>query len=267
MSVFIPAVSSAHAWASIMGHLLDEPSGKCFHLVTAISDPVSEDRRITQIVDALAKEIGTLSTMENANAIWPHVLAPPGQSLSTTFQRMERFGAPLIKAANGRHCDSYLERLIAWRSRDGAAPVKQLEKVIDRMKSEKANVAPKSSAYELSIFSPGLDAGYMSFPCLSHLSFKLDAHNERIHLAATYRNHAFVSHGYGNFLGLGRLLAFVAREVGYSAGELLSISTHADAELSRGRRRIEQAVSEAQETLSVPIIEETGPSNVDTAYA
>jgi thymidylate synthase len=249
MSKFLIAANNAVAWVSIMEYLLGEPDGKCFHLVTAISDPQTEFKGITQIVDALAKETGAISTMENANAIWPHVLAPPGQDFSKTMKRMKEFAAPLIKEANSKHADSYLERLLAWRSKEGGSTVPQLEKIIDRMKKEIDNPAPKSSAYDLAIFSAGLDPGYMSFPCLSHLSFKLDVSQQKVHLAGLYRNHHFISHGYGNFLGLGRLMRFVAAQVGCGVGELLCVSTHGDAELHRGRGRIRERVTQARTLL------------------
>jgi hypothetical protein len=246
MSKFLSAPNNASAWVQIMEHLFAEPEGKCFHLVTAIADPQIEQKGFTQIVDALAKATGVISTMENANAIWPHVLAPPGQDFARTMERMKTFAAPLIKEANSKHADSYLERLVAWRSKDGGTTVPQLENIIERMKKEAGNAAPKSSAYDLAIFSAGLDPGYMSFPCLSHLSLKLDIGCQKVHLAAMYRNHHFISHGYGNFVGLGRLMRFVASQVGLAVGEFLCVSTHADAELHRGKGRIKESVAQAK---------------------
>ena len=70
-----------------------------------------------------------------------------------------------------------------------------------------------------------------------------------IHLSALYRNHHFITHGYGNYIGLGRLMRFVAREVNYQVGELLTISTHADAELHLGRLKIEEGVKRGKELL------------------
>jgi thymidylate synthase len=244
VSVYLKAATPADAWAQIMGHLLQQPHGKCFHLVTTISDPIAENRIVTQVVDALASAAETMSTMENANAIWPHVLARPGLPFETIMQRVKDVAVPVIKAANKRHSDSYMERLVAWRAKDSGEKVPQLENVIHRMRSELSNAAPKTSAYEIAIFSPGLDAGYMGFPCLCHLSFKLEVETKRVHLTALYRNHHFVTHGYGNFLGLGRLMKFVAGQADCGVGELMSVSTHADAELLFGKARVARAVEE-----------------------
>jgi hypothetical protein len=252
MSKYVVTSSPAEAWVVIMEYLLGEPDGKCFNLITAIADPSLETKAVTRVVDALAAETGTISTMENANAIWPYVLAPPGQDVSVTIQKMKEFAVPLIKSANAAHRDSYLQRLVAWRSKESGSEVPQLERVIERMRSELNNPAPKTSVYEVAIFSPGLDPGYISFPCLSHLSLKLDLHLRRVHLTAVYRNHHFIGHGYGNFLGLGRLLRFVATQVGLEPGELVCVSTHADAELSRGLGRIRKRVAEARAALKSP---------------
>jgi thymidylate synthase len=260
MSVYLNASNSADAWLKIMDYLIGETKdGKCFNLITTISDPTHEDKEVTRIVDLLARETKSKSPMENANSIWPHVLAPPDQSLETTMAKMTKLAAPTLKEANPRHSDSYIERLVAWRSKDGGERVPQLENIINRMRTEITNSAPKSSSYELSVFSPGLDAGYMSFPCLSHLSFKLDSELGRIHLAAIYRNHHFVNHGYGNFLGLGRLMKFVARQVGCEVGELLSVSTHADAECSRGKTRIRARLEEIRSILNSNGVRQSAP--------
>lgn len=250
MSTYLIAETAADAWTKIMEHLLGQENGKSFHVVTTIANPVLEVREVTRIVDKLASEAGTMSTMENSNAIWPYVLARPGLGFDETMKRIKNLGVPIIKAANNKHQDSYMERLVAWRSKDGGHKVPQLENVIARMRSEATHHAPKTSAYEIAIFSPGLDAGYMGFPCLSHLSFKLDAEDKQIHLTALYRNHHFVTHGYGNFLGLGQLMKFVAGQVNFGVGELLSISTHADAELSLGKARIAKRVEEAKRILA-----------------
>ena len=144
---------------------------------------------------------------------------------------------------------SYVERLIAWRGKESGEPVRQLQNILARLRAEVGNRAPKSSSYEISIYSPGLDAGYMSFPCLSYLSLKYDHRLEQIHLTALYRNHTFLSHAYGNFIGLGRLMEFVCRQTGTSPGELVSVSSHADAEIGGRKSHVHRAINEVRAVL------------------
>lgn len=248
MSELLKVTTIAEGWLQAMEHLMECDGGKTFHLMLGISDPCALIPEFTALVDELAQEFGLSSTMENANAIWPHTLAPPSDSLEVIIDRMRKFAVPTIKMANKKHSDSYIERLVAWRSRDGGSPVPQLEQLIARITKEKAG-SQKSSVYEIPIFSPGLDAGYMGFPCLSHLSFKLDCVHRLLHLTALYRNHHYIGHAYGNFVGLGRLMKFICRETGIAPGELLSVSTHADAELNRGKARIKNAMAGARVVL------------------
>jgi hypothetical protein len=52
-----------------------------------------------------------------------------------------------------------------------------------------------------------------------------------------YRNHFYIEKLLGNLIGLGRLMAFVAREADLRVGALTVISTHAEIDLpNRGRR-------------------------------
>ena len=51
-------------------------------------------------------------------------------------------------------------------------------------------------------------------------------------MTALYRNHYFISRAYGNYLGLGWLLKFIADAAEKKAGELLCVSSLANLELS-----------------------------------
>ncbi len=233
-----------------MEHLIESDGGKDFNLVIAIQKPCVEIPEATRVIDELAEDLELKSTMENANAIWPSFFARPKRKSAEVFSDIERYAIPAIKTACKNRHDSYVERLVAWRSAESVMPVPQLQNVLTRLKNEVGNPAPKSSSYEISIYSPRLDAGYMSFPCLSHLSFKYDHRRGLLHLTALYRNHTYLSHAYGNFIGLGRLIEFVCRETETYPGELVSISTHADAEIGGGRKsRIREAIAHVREIL------------------
>jgi hypothetical protein len=97
----------------------------------------------------------------------------------------------------------------------------------------------------------GKDRNTRGFPCLSHLSFSL-LHGG-VHLLAVYRSHDFISRGYGNYLGLGRVLHFVAQESGFPAGELTCVSASATAEITRGGafgyERVERLLEDCQAAL------------------
>jgi hypothetical protein len=53
-------------------------------------------------------------------------------------------------------------------------------------------------------------------------------------LTAIYRNHFYIEKLLGNLVGLGRLMAFVAREGGLNVGALTVVSTHATIDTPKG---------------------------------
>jgi hypothetical protein len=59
---------------------------------------------------------------------------------------------------------------------------------------------------------------------------------------ATYRNQTFITRAYGNYIGLAGLLRFIAAETGAQPGEVQVVATHADAELSFGKRAVNELV-------------------------
>ena len=86
---------------------------------------------------------------------------------------------------------------------------------------------------ELPIHEPATDGGRATnIPCLSHLSFKLDAGRSAVDLTAVYRSHHYAQRALGNLIGLSQLLHFVTKESGYTPGVLTCVSTlaHLDVE-------------------------------------
>ena len=74
-------------------------------------------------------------------------------------------------------------------------------------------------AVALPVRAPGQDNSLLGFPCLSHCSFQLDR-SGTLHAMAHYRSQLMVERAYGNYLGLGRLLSYIAAQAGLDTGEL-----------------------------------------------
>lgn len=80
--------------------------------------------------------------------------------------------------------------------------------------------------YEMGIYDPIHDYNsLMGFPCMSFISIKI--RGSAIDMTAVYRNQFFLQKVYGNYLGLGRLLDFIARHSEFEVGRLTCIATHA----------------------------------------
>ncbi|MFI7019931.1 hypothetical protein [Streptomyces sp. NPDC050164] len=76
------------------------------------------------------------------------------------------------------------------------------------------------------VHTAGKDNSYIGFPCLSHISLQLDR-DRRVHAAALYRSHFMFERAYGNYLGLGRLLAYIAQQAELACGSLTVVAGHA----------------------------------------
>jgi len=132
----------------------------------------------------------------------------------------------------------YFERLTKWtKVRNGhVSTINPLQDLITFMQAQIAGDRTYRNVYEMTIYDPTRDAGKISNrQCLSFLSFKLTP-NHRLLLTAVYRNHAYISRGLGNFIGLGRLQAFMAQQSGATLGSLTCVSTHAEIDHFRNNR-------------------------------
>lgn len=137
---------------------------------------------------------------------------------------------PLLKKRYDKNVrGTYFGRLIQYPTTKG--PFDQIGAVIARIAIERKAPRPKQARYEATlgtpddlavnvpVYVPGKDNNAMAFPCLSHCSFQIDTEG-RVHLLATYRSQYMVERGYGNYLGLGRLLAYVGGKAGLQVGQL-----------------------------------------------
>ncbi len=274
MAELIRADNLSLGWLLGMEYLLQQRGGKTINLSVVIERAGEEDAGVREVLDRFlaerrGKDVSPISTV--ANTIFPQSLYLPklGDKAQSHLYEMYRVGYPVRRRCPGNEHGTYFNRMIAWSGQEGE--FNQLERAIAKLRSQLATPNPKSSFYEVGvsavedafgdepagmgdgtaemrIYSPGHDNRVMGFPCLSHISLKL--FERRVHLTALYRNQHFIRKAYGNYLGLSRLLLFICREVGCEPGELVCISTHADAELSFGKGNVSMLVHECREALA-----------------
>jgi len=240
-------------WLASLEHLL-ACGGTDVNVIVAIERIGEEDGDVRGLLDTfIAPRRGrtVLPVSSVANTIFPHALYQPGREgarerLYELFLR----GYPVARRFPANYSGTYFHRLVAWPGPTG--PVNQLERAIARLWRQMGRRNPLRNAYELGLSNvgddwdeiddataelriqlPGRDGRLMGFPCLSHVSLTLL--NGRLHATALYRNQHFIRKAYGNYLGLSRLLQFLCQEVGCQPGELVCISSHADAEIGTGR--------------------------------
>jgi thymidylate synthase len=233
----LPQPTNARAWLAAVSAVKDA-GGESYNVVIDIADPVDvsgPDEEILATVDQFLRDHHANTLSGVANTIFPQGL-------------LDQHGAAGLQAAYNRvlprmkrmthDWGRYFERMTAWKKMKGTdiIIINPLDDLISFMRDQIASDRTYRNTYEMTIYDPTRDAGKVSNrQCLSFLSFKL-THDKLLLLTVVYRNHAYVARGLGNFLGLGRLQAFVAAQTGATLGSLTCISTHAEIDASKKTR-------------------------------
>src|SRR6185437_14422503 len=221
--------TNAQAWLAAASAVQDA-GGESHNVVIDIADPLAvlgPDEAILATVDEFLRTHHVYPLSGVANTIFPQGLLDRhgADGLYSTYTDVV---LPKMKQMT-HDWGRYFERLTAWKKVKGKGIViiNPLDDLIRFMRDQINSDRTYRNAYEMTIYDPARDAGKVSNrQCLSFLSFKL-TDSKVLLLTVMYRNHAYVARGLGNFLGLGRLQAFVAAQSGAKLGSLTCVSTHA----------------------------------------
>ena len=240
----VAADSISRAWLQTTLLVNEACEQKAFHTVSAVADAEVEDAEIRQACDELLVSRGLPSVETVANTIFPAAIAGAAGEVEELTQRYREL-YPRLRQFPGNNKGTYFGRLVAYPGPQGE--VDQLVRLVHRLRQELSTRGPMGARYEVAVVEPAdqggadesgtslgvyaahRDNGRRAFPCLSMCSFNLD-HNQ-LHLLAHYRYEYLITKGYGNYLGLARLLRFVAGQAGLRAGQMTIVSgrTHVDA--------------------------------------
>jgi hypothetical protein len=239
------------AWLQTVRMLDATSDRRCFHLMTHIARPTDEDPLIRAAADDLQRDLGCYPIDTVANTIFPAALAEQSDDERELTSRYKAL-FPTLQRLDA-HCarGTYFHRLIAYPA--PGEERNQLADTIRKLRQEFAAPGPKSARYELNVesvvdgieatessagtsamvYAAGRDNSPMSFPCLSFCSFQLD--RDTVHMMAIYRSQYLIQRGYGNYLGLGRLLGYICRRTGLTPGQLTVVAGYAQLDVSKGR--------------------------------
>jgi hypothetical protein len=235
----VNAVTLAQTWLEGCVHLRSCQGAMDTTVVLHVAEPTQvrpQDDSIAEALDSFLLEHGGFSNHTVAETIFPGY-EYIHRGVDGVYNVYPNEIYPKIKDhPEMRNWGAYAYRLLRRQDHDGTM-YNPLERCIEKMKDKQ----PKRAAYEvglgfgfdLALYDDDTDRhARMGGPCLSHLSFKLI--KDRIHLTALYRSHYYVQRAYGNLLGLARLQAFVADQVGVASGPLVCHSTMAVLEHGAG---------------------------------
>ena len=216
-----------------------------FDLFIQIAEPTvlsAADRSVYNEVDAFLTKFGGLNLDTVAETIFPnadYIRGGRDAVFETYPERMQR----IHEAHPDRQWGCYAMRILRQTDLTGKSfnPLKDLLNKVERRNYkacyELGRGRPLHETEEegpaldgdIPIYDPATDRkvyrGHL--PCLSHVSIKYDKRNDQVRLNATYRAHHYMQRALGNFIGLGRLLFFVAHEAGAGVGPLTINATYA----------------------------------------
>lgn len=218
-----PQKSCAQAWvAACKDIMLTKDEG--YNIVIDVADPITHsrnDNEVITLVDKFLKVHDKYPIISVSNTVFPQSLLEAHGPVE--FYKIYHRNFDLLTET--KRWGRYFERMTRHKKADGEE-YNPLQKMIEKMKPK--NAGRYKAAYELAIYDPLLDGRtFRGGQCLSFLSFKIHPEDGLL-LTAMYRNHTYITRCLGNLIGLGRLQAFVAKQVGIKLGSLTVISTHAE---------------------------------------
>ncbi|UYN82915.1 MAG: hypothetical protein KIT89_09360 [Microcella sp.] len=276
MTVSIPPRANiAEAWVDALDVAVTYRSGVTTNLVLTVTDPLSDPHAGVadlvgmalagakrQRVETVANTLFPRSLYRNSGPSWfPGMSKASEEKLNACATRLyENYIDMLetLKTEPTNRRGTYFSRMITWPGKD-AGGVNQLSKRVEQLRNAHERNQASYSAADLTLEKPGEavtimeyaadDNRTMSFPCLVHIS--MTVHEGRLSLTALYRNWFLITRGFGNLVGLSRLLAFLCDQTGYTPGELVIHATKVSAEFNPYRKReITSMVESARAVLS-----------------
>jgi hypothetical protein len=224
---YVEASTLSEGWLGAAAVLREAPGMKAVHLMVRIADPTSEVAEIRAAAAALIEAEGKRAPIETVrNTIFPARWAdrhPTPEDLAVHYR--ENY-AELRTFPQNRE-GTYFGRIVAYPRDEAEDDLSdQLNDTVQKLIKEQIK-GNKSSRYEINIYSERHDSQReYGFPCLAHLSVHM--HEKDLHMQAIYRNEFVVERGYGNFLGVAELQAFIAKSVGLEVGELFVTIGHGE---------------------------------------
>ena len=227
----------ATAWLEATRHLVAKPSHDEYSLFLYIEKPLDIGPRSKFILEEYEK---ILQKKDNSLNMVADTIFPSGMYLRNKRdwslmrnEYLEKY--EWIKGHSSNAWGTYAHRLLHRELLSGEI-IDPLGCVIDKINKWVIELnKPYKASYEIDFFDESLDVSIYrgttdrnrpyGGPCLSHLSFKVDA-DKRLHITALYRSHYYLEKALGNLFGLSRLLRAMCEQTNLRAGSMTCLSTY-----------------------------------------
>ena len=214
----IVAANLSIAWASVLERLARPGVDAISPLVLSITgfEPdgtATEVPAIRRAIDTLLAAKGKRDVENVAWTIFPQRYWRMSEGNREVFFEMFRDAFQRIQDYNAQNNKrgSYFQRLVDFEG--GGKGKNQLKWILDEYDR---NPSGRRSKWQATTFDPARDqltTAQLEFPCLQQVSFTF-AGDQGLVVNAFYATQQIVHKGYGNYLGLARLGAFMASQMG-----------------------------------------------------
>lgn len=260
MTVHVPpAPDISRAWLATVG-AVEALGGTAIHVMTSVAGSNVENPVIRAAVDATLvpgsrrRRIQSVETV--AGTIFPSALyrsQPRAWSPDLTVEERRKLDEaaadlyadyglmrPVLATDPGNQWGTYFGRMVDWPGSEGR---NQLDERVVYLRNMRAKGKRRANSADIAVAGEGELAGsaavgvqihssgdrrYLGGPCLVHVD--LSVHSGQLHMLAVYRHWHLITRGYGNLLGLTRLLAFLSEQTGFPMGELAVVAGTASTE-------------------------------------
>lgn len=231
--VLIDASDPVDAWRKTVCFLA--ASGDTFNVVVSIADPVGFSNHDLTSYDPRKQLKSARSVEDVANTIFPKQSHRWNMS-DTEFAKHYGKAYKNLLNRGPRSWGMYFLRLIDF----GDARINQLESVVRGLSGWGKN---HKAAFVIHLSSSETDSPRpLGAPCLQFCEFLRQG--EKLSLLAVYRSHDYYLKALGNFVGLARLLQYVAQRAGLPVGSIVCHSTYAY--LANNKRRAIALIDEGR---------------------
>ena len=197
--------------------------------------------------DALRAEAKGLSCHEVANTIFPQSLWNPRACRRQLYRRYREI-MKRVRRDRRNWYGVYFQRLIAF-GHDAAHEdsVNQLEHIIQTWHRDNH----RRTALQASIFDPFKDHTHQrqrGFPCLQHVAFAKDG-SEGLAVTGYYVTQYIFERAYGNYLGLGRLGNFMAKEMDLKLTQVTCVASPAQRDGNKKKSTLQVVAQKVEQIL------------------
>lgn len=220
------------AWKAGCRHII-ENSAHEFHLITTIKNPSIFDKTWLSGYNPRSLDSSQASLSDVINTIFPYKLDRfnDREKMYSKYKEIHEKKYRLAGKKKKRW-GTYFARMIDF----GPTHINQIEEIITVLQQDNRHLRTLNPIHISSASEDSLRKR-LGNPCLQLVEF-LQPEAGTIDLLAVYRNHDFLNKALGNFIGLGKLLDFVATHSGRNAGRLICHSAQAYTDSKSKLKRI-----------------------------